>query len=68
MKKVLNFFGSILEAIGSTFRQHFFLMLGLLWMFISFIYVGDPRFWTVLGFGTVFVGIQSIINELKLKQ
>lgn len=68
MKKVLNFFGSILETIGSAFRQQYFLLLGILWMFISFIYVGDSRFWTILGFGTVFTGIQSVINELKLKQ
>jgi hypothetical protein len=37
--------------------------MGFLWIFASFAYIGDPEFWTVLGFGTVFTGIQSIIEK-----
>jgi len=32
----------------------------------SFIYIGEPHFWTVLGFAILFTGIQNVINEIKL--
>lgn len=59
MKKLL----SILNSIGNGFGKHYFRLMGLLWIFASFAYIGDPRFWTILGFGTVFTGIQSLIEK-----
>ena len=59
MKKVL----SILKSIVRGLSNQYFRLMGLLWIFASFMYIGDPEFWTVLGFGTVFTGIQIIIEK-----
>jgi len=59
MKKVL----SILKSIVKGLSNQYFRLMGFLWIFASFMYIGDPVFWTVLGFGTVFTGIQSIIEK-----
>ena len=66
MKKILNFLGTVLQTIGAAFLNQFYYLLGIIWMFASFAYLGEPKFWVILGFGTIFTGIQSIINELKL--
>lgn len=67
MKKVLNFFGTVLGTIGKAVTDQWFYVLGMIWIFASFAYIGDAKFWTILGFGTLFTAVQSIINELKLK-
>ena len=59
MKKVL----SILKSIVRGLSNQYFRLMGFLWIFASFAYIGDPEFWTVLGFGTVFTCIQSIIEK-----
>ena len=59
MKKVL----SILKSIVRGLSNQYFRLMGFLWIFASFAYIGDPEFLTVLGFGTVFTGIQSIIEK-----
>ena len=64
MKKFLNTAKSILNIIS----DQWFYLIGLLWMFSSFIYIGKPQFWIVLGFGIIFTGVQNIINEIKLKR
>ncbi len=62
MKKIFNTVKIILKVLG----QQYFYVLGILWMLASFLYIGEPQFWNVLGFGVIFTGIQSIINEIKL--
>jgi len=47
--------------------NQWFSFIGLLWMGASFIYIGKPQFWTVLGFAILFTGVQNIINEIKAK-
>ena len=64
MKKFLNTAKSILNTIS----DQWFYLIGLFWMFASFIYIGKPQFWIVLGFGIIFTGVQNIINESKLKR
>jgi len=64
MKKFLNTAKSILKSASD---QSFYL-LGIIWMFASFLYIGKPQFWVVLGFGIIFTGVQNIINEIKLKR
>lgn len=59
MKKVL----SIISGIVKGLSNHYFRLMGLLWIFASFAYIGKPQFWIILGFGTVFTGIQSIIEK-----
>jgi 1,4-dihydroxy-2-naphthoate octaprenyltransferase len=64
MTKFLNTAKSILK---SALDQYFYL-IGIIWMFASFLYIGKPNFWVVLGFGIIFTGVQNIINEIKLKK
>jgi 1,4-dihydroxy-2-naphthoate octaprenyltransferase len=59
MKSVLN----ILNSLVKGFSNHYFRLIGLLWIFASFVYIGDPRFWTILGFGVIFTGIQSLLEK-----
>tara|TARA_B100000963_G_scaffold321967_1_gene305682 strand:- start:653 stop:862 length:210 start_codon:yes stop_codon:yes gene_type:complete len=66
MIKVLNSLKSGLNLIVSSVINQWFYVIGLLWMGISFIYIGEPHFWTVLGFAIIFTGIQNVINEIKL--
>lgn len=66
MTKVFNTLKSGLNLIATGFTQQYFYFIGLLWMFISFAYVGESQFWNILGFGIIFTGVQNIINEIKL--
>lgn len=59
MKKGLN----ILKSIMITWSKRHYRIMGLLWIFASFMYIGEPQFWIVLGFGTVFNGMQDIIEK-----
>tara|TARA_B110001450_G_scaffold225816_1_gene224230 strand:+ start:1287 stop:1496 length:210 start_codon:yes stop_codon:yes gene_type:complete len=68
MKKVLNALVSGLKLVTTAFLNQYFYAIGLLWMFASFLYIGKPQFWTVLGFGIIFTGVQNIINEIKLNK
>lgn len=68
MNKFLKKAGSVLSAMWTAFSNQYFQLLGLVWIFCSFIYIGKPQFWVVLGFGVLFTGIQQIINEIKLTQ
>lgn len=68
MKKVLNALTSGITLLGKAFFNQYFYAIGLLWMFASFLYIGKPQFWTVLGFGIIFTGVQNIINEIKLSK
>ena len=54
MKKVLNTLTSGLTLVSKAFFNQYFYAIGLLWMFASFLYIGKPQFWTVLGFGIIF--------------
>lgn len=59
MKKVL----SILKSIVRGLSNQYFRLMGLLWIFASFMYIGDPEFWTILGFSVIFTGIQSLLEK-----
>ena len=48
--------------------DQWFYVIGLLWMGASFLYIGEPHFWNVLGFAILFTGVQGIINEIKLNR
>ena len=59
-----------LNTLKSNFKfltSQWFSFIGLLWMGVSFIYIGKAQFWIVLGFAILFTGIQNIINEIRLK-
>jgi 1,4-dihydroxy-2-naphthoate octaprenyltransferase len=64
MTKFLNTAKSILKSAS----DQYFYLIGIIWMFASFLYIGKPHFWVVLGFGIIFTGVQNIINEIKLKK
>tara|TARA_B100000212_G_scaffold286678_1_gene227396 strand:+ start:602 stop:808 length:207 start_codon:yes stop_codon:yes gene_type:complete len=64
--KVLNSLKAGLNLVISSVINQWFYVIGLLWMGASFIYIGEPHFWTVLGFAILFTGIQNVINEIKL--
>lgn len=66
MTKVFNTLKSGLNLVVSSVVNQWFYVIGLLWMFASFLYIGKPQFWIVLGFGIIFTGVQNIINEIKL--
>ncbi len=68
MKKFLNTLTNGLKSIVASLIDQWFYAIGLLWMFASFLYVGEPHFWTVLGFGIIFTGVQNIVNEIKLSK
>ena len=68
MTKFLKTATSVIsQTLKSTIDQWFYL-IGLFWMGASFLYIGEPHFWNVLGFAILFTGVQGIINEIKLKQ
>lgn len=67
MTKVLNALKAGLNLVARSILDQWFYVIGLLWMFASFLYIGKPQFWIVLGFGIIFTGVQNIINEIKLK-
>ena len=46
--------------------DQWFYVIGLIWMVASFLYIGEPQFWVVLGFAILFTGVQNVINEIKL--
>jgi len=66
MIKVLNSLKSGLNLVVSSVIHQWFYVIGLLWMGASFLYIGEPHFWNVLGFAILFTGIQNVINEIKL--
>ncbi len=66
MTKVFNTVKSGLNLIASSIINQWFYVIGLLWMGASFLYIGEPHFWNVLGFAIIFTGIQNLINEIKL--
>tara|TARA_B110000285_G_C15130997_1_gene623575 strand:+ start:1223 stop:1426 length:204 start_codon:yes stop_codon:yes gene_type:complete len=67
MTKFLKTVISGLQMVAKSILSQWLHFMGLLWMFASFLYISEPEFWTVLGFGIIFTGIQNITNELKLK-
>ena len=67
MTKFLNILKSGVALVLRSITDQWFYILGLLWILISFMYIGKPQFWIILGFGTIFTGVQNIINEIKLK-
>lgn len=67
MTKVLNTLKAGLNLVTRAIIDQWFYVIGLFWMFASFLYIGKPQFWIVLGFGIIFTGVQNIINEIKLK-
>ena len=67
MTKVFNTVKSGLNLIASSIINQWFYVIGLLWMGASFLYIGEPHFWNVLGFAIIFTGIQNLINEIKFK-
>lgn len=66
MTKVFNTLKSGLNLVVASVVNQWFYVIGLLWMGASFLYIGEPHFWTVLGFAILFTGVQNIINEIKL--
>ena len=62
LKTVQTGFTTTLKAIS----DQWFYVIGLTWMFASFLYIGEPQFWVVLGFAILFTGVQNLINEIKL--
>ena len=67
MEKVKTLLSSTYRSLLNVFVERYFSLLGLLWICVAFFYVGEPEFWTIVGFGTLFTGVQSIISEIKLK-
>ena len=61
MTKVFNAVKSGLNLIASSVINQWFYVIGLLWMGASFLYIGEPHFWNVLGFAIIFTGIQTAI-------
>ena len=64
-----KFLKTVTTGYKQTFRvisDQWFSVIGLIWMFASFLYIGEPQFWTVLGFAILFTGVQNVINEIKL--
>jgi hypothetical protein len=68
MTKVLNTLKSVLTQLASGISNQYFYFIGLLWMIISFMYIGKTQFWTILGFAILFTGVQNLINEIKLNR
>jgi len=67
MKKFLKAATSVVKSILKSASDQYFYLIGIIWMVASFLYVGEPQFWNVLGFAIIFTGVQGIINEIKLK-
>lgn len=67
MTKFLNTLKAGINLVIKSAVNQWFSFIGLLWMFASFIYIGEPQFWTVLGFGIMFTGVQTIVDQIKLK-
>jgi hypothetical protein len=68
MTKFLKTATSVLTSTLKSAVDQYFYLIGIIWMGASFIYIGEPQFWNVLGFAIIFTGVQSIINEIKLKK
>ena len=68
MTKFLKTAKTGLVKIIKTLTDQWFSFIGLFWMGASFIYIGKPQFWSILGFAILFTGVQSIINEIKLNK
>lgn len=58
----------LLKTLTTTFAERYFSIIGLLWLVISLAYINRPEFWTILGGGVLFTGIQAIIDEIKLRK
>ena len=66
---MINFLKTVKTKFTQTLKSitdQWYSVIGIVWMFCSFIYIGEPQFWTVLGFAILFTGVQGIINEIKL--
>jgi hypothetical protein len=68
MTKFLKTATSVITQNLKSVIDQWFYLIGLFWMGASFLYIGEPHFWNVLGFAILFTGVQGIINEIKLKQ
>jgi hypothetical protein len=67
MTKFLKTATSVITQNLKSVIDQWFYLIGLFWMGASFLYIGEPHFWNVLGFAILFTGVQGIINEIKLK-
>ena len=67
MTKYLKTAASVITQTLKSAIDQWFYLIGLFWMGASFLYIGEPHFWNVLGFAILFTGVQGIINEIKLK-
>jgi hypothetical protein len=67
MTKFLKTATSVITQNLKSVIDQWFYLIGLFWMGASFLYLGEPHFWNVLGFAILFTGVQGIINEIKLK-
>ena len=65
MTKVLNTLKSVLTQLASGISNQYFYFIGLLWMIISFMYIGKTQFWTILGFAILFLSLELIVFEKK---
>ena len=68
MTKFLKTVASVITSTLKSAADQYFYLIGIIWMGASFLYIGEPHFWIVLGFAILFTGVQGIINEIKLKQ
>lgn len=46
-----------------SFTKRYYLIMSLMFTFSSFFYIGEPQFWTILGFGVLCNGL----DDLNLK-
>jgi hypothetical protein len=68
MTKFFKTAKSVISSILKSAADQYFYLIGIIWMAASFLYIGEPHFWNVLGFAIIFTGVQGIINEIKLKK
>tara|TARA_B100000768_G_scaffold55725_1_gene54236 strand:- start:281 stop:493 length:213 start_codon:yes stop_codon:yes gene_type:complete len=68
MTKFFKTAKSVISSILKSAVDQYFYLIGIIWMAASFLYIGEPHFWNVLGFAIIFTGVQGIINEIKLKK
>lgn len=57
-----------IKTLTTVFAEKYFSIIGLLWLFVALAYINRPEFWTILGGGVLFTGIQAIIDEIKLSK
>lgn len=58
-----NWFIRLFKSFGETY----FYTCSIMFVLISFLHLGEDRFWDLMGFAIIFSGLQEVINNGKTK-